>query len=105
MIGIAIPHISDLHINPQYRKANVNRTRLLLQKIARLGVDHVVISGDITSGALPEDFAQARELFRDAGLLRPSRLSMVIGNHDIYGGGPYGRRHPELSREVPDHVL
>jgi len=86
MAEMTIAHISDLHINSQYRYANVLRTRQILDKINQLGADHVVVTGDITSGALPEDFATARDLFAEAGLLQGSRLTLVIGNHDIYGG-------------------
>jgi Icc protein len=86
MRGTTIAHISDLHLNAQFKQVNVLRARILLQNIARLEADHVVVTGDITSGALPEDFAQARELFAEAGLLHPSRLSLIAGNHDIYGG-------------------
>ena len=86
MAELTIAHISDLHINPLFKKANSLRTRVLLQKVARLQVDHVVVTGDVTSGALPEDYAKARELLLEAGLFHPSRLTTVIGNHDIYGG-------------------
>ena len=86
MAELSIAHISDLHINPQFKKANILRTRLLLRRLAQLGVDHVIVTGDVTSGALPEDYATARELFQEAGLLDASRLTMVIGNHDVYGG-------------------
>jgi len=83
---MTLAHISDLHLNPHYKRANVLRTRQILHAVNRLGADHVVVTGDITSGALPEDFAVARDLFAEAGLLQGSRLTMVIGNHDIFGG-------------------
>ncbi len=50
------------------------------------GCDHVVISGDIVSTADPDDYHLAREIFASFGLLRPERLTMVPGNHDIFGG-------------------
>jgi len=86
MAATTIAHISDLHLNPQYKQDNGQSARKLLNAIARLKPDHLVITGDISSGALPEDFAQARFLLSETGWLHPSRLSMVIGNHDIYGG-------------------
>ncbi|MFN0156543.1 MAG: metallophosphoesterase family protein, partial [Bacteroidota bacterium] len=54
--------------------------------IARQGVDHVVITGDISADAVPGDFESARQLLSSYGLLDSRKLSLIIGNHDIYGG-------------------
>jgi 3',5'-cyclic AMP phosphodiesterase CpdA len=83
---LAIAHISDLHISAQHTLRNVTNARRVLEYIARLGVDHVVITGDIVANADPEDYRVARKILDSFGLLDPSRLSVVIGNHDIFGG-------------------
>ncbi len=49
-------------------------------------VDHIVITGDLTDNASPGDFEILRRFFRSCDILRSDRLSVVIGNHDIFGG-------------------
>jgi Icc protein len=81
-----IAHISDLHLSTEYNRANIANVQRLLEFIMREDVDHVVITGDIAANADPNDFLLARTLFDRFGLLDPRRLTLVIGNHDIYGG-------------------
>ena len=45
--------------------------------------DHLVISGDLTQLALPEEFARARMALRPV-LKDQERVSIVPGNHDYY---------------------
>jgi 3',5'-cyclic AMP phosphodiesterase CpdA len=49
--------------------------------------DHLVISGDLTQLALPEEFVKARMILRPL-LENPERVSIVPGNHDYYVQGP-----------------
>ena len=69
-----IAHISDLHLNTIYSYSLENKA------------DHLVITGDLTDNASEKDFEILRNLFRKNGLLNSERLSLVIGNHDIFGG-------------------
>lgn len=87
MRPLTIAHISDLHLSAHYRRENIRRTKHLLGYIDRLNVDHVVITGDITANADERDFEIARRLLRSHRLLDASRLSIIMGNHDIFGGG------------------
>lgn len=52
----------------------------ILADAERLGVDHLVVSGDLTALALPEEFAAAR------AALAPweKRMTIIPGNHDRY---------------------
>jgi len=81
-----IAHISDLHLSAEHKRTNLRRARRLLEEIRRRRVDHVVVTGDIAADADGREFDIARRLFRNAGLLESSKLSLVIGNHDIFGG-------------------
>ncbi len=81
-----IAHISDLHLSPAHNRSNIRRTKELLDWIGRLGVDHVVITGDIVADARREDLLVARNLLQSHGLLDSRLLSVVPGNHDVYGG-------------------
>jgi 3',5'-cyclic AMP phosphodiesterase CpdA len=81
-----IVHISDLHIDRNYKSKNYNKTHHLLEKIIDEGFDHLIISGDITENADGGSFELARNLFKKFGLLDTARMTLVIGNHDIFGG-------------------
>lgn len=81
-----IAHISDLHLDMNYKQANLNNTKKLLGFIKDEKFDHVVITGDITENAEPSAFELARKLFQKFDLLSSVKLTLIIGNHDIYGG-------------------
>jgi 3',5'-cyclic AMP phosphodiesterase CpdA len=64
--------------------------RRIAQDAERLRVDHVIVSGDLTSSALPSEFASAASAL--GALCRSSRRCTVIpGNHDCH--------HPQALRE------
>jgi 3',5'-cyclic-AMP phosphodiesterase len=81
-----IAHISDLHLDKTYKRNNYHKTIQLLEYITDNNFDHVIISGDITENAEASAFEIARNLFRKFGLLNSKKLTVTIGNHDIYGG-------------------
>ncbi|HTY60116.1 MAG TPA: metallophosphoesterase [Bacteroidota bacterium] len=86
MDSYTIAHIADLHLSGEHRRFNLRRARRLLEEIARRRVDHVVVTGDIAADADRKELDIARGIFRNNGLLDTSKLSVVIGNHDIFGG-------------------
>jgi 3',5'-cyclic AMP phosphodiesterase CpdA len=66
---------------------SVDTTRAVAREIARVGVDHVVVTGDLTNLALEPEFELARSVLEvDLGL-DPSRVTVVPGNHDLYTRG------------------
>ncbi len=58
----------------------------LLGCLASEEADFVVMTGDVTNLALPFEFAEAEQLFRDAGLT-PQNTLVIPGNHDRYTMG------------------
>jgi len=86
MDSFSIAHIADLHLSAEHNRFNLRRARRLLKEIGRRRVDHVVVTGDIAADAEGREFEIARRLFRNSGLLDPEKLSLVIGNHDVFGG-------------------
>jgi hypothetical protein len=52
----------------------------LLQEAERLKVDHLLVSGDITALALPEEFEEARASLESWS----GRMTILPGNHDRY---------------------
>ncbi len=110
-----IAHLSDPHLSRQYYREHIKSLKILLRAILEEGVDHIVISGDIISTADANDFYLAREVFSTFGILQSDRLTVVPGNHDIFGGPHRAvdvlsfpthirtvdyRRHHELFRDV-----
>ncbi|HVN49332.1 MAG TPA: metallophosphoesterase, partial [Bacteroidota bacterium] len=81
-----IAHISDPHISRQYYREHIKSFKMLLRSIVEAGVDHIVITGDIVSTGNEDDFYLAREIFSKLDLLDAERLTVVPGNHDIFGG-------------------
>jgi len=81
-----IAHLSDLHICSKSRPNNLIFTRKLIQYALEQGVDHMVVTGDLIHLANADDFIALRNLFKEFELLDYSKLSLVLGNHDIFGG-------------------
>jgi len=81
-----IVHLSDLHLNPVYNHENINKTRAFLKNVAEEGFDHLTIGGDIAHDADEESFMIFRKMLKEFDLLDSKRVSLTIGNHDIFGG-------------------
>ncbi len=85
-IIMKIAHISDLHLNTFYKNSNLSSINYIIKYALKQGFDHLAITGDLVDNAAKEDFEILRKMFKDYGLLRHDRLSVIIGNHDIFGG-------------------
>lgn len=81
-----IAHISDLHICVRHKPRNTERAEKLIRLISERSTDHLIISGDISQNSHTEDFEVMRQILEKYDFLSPEKTSMVIGNHDIYGG-------------------
>ncbi len=86
-----IAHISDLHVSFKDNDGHGQRLVALLKDITERKCDHVVVTGDLVNNPSPEDLGFVREIFSHFGLLDINRMSVVTGNHDIYGGPPEGQ--------------
>ena len=109
-------HVSDVHvwryaINPaqlfnkrlfgmsvllvrRARKFRLERLAHVVDRVASLDPDHILISGDLTTTALPIEFRTAREAL--AGWLGdPSKATVIPGTHDRYPGQAARDRHFE----------
>lgn len=88
-----IAHISDLHLNSFYSNSNFYEIKTIIKYILSQRADHIVITGDLTDNADEKDFEILRALFKEFNLLNTERLSIVPGNHDIFGG-------PQIPEEI-----
>ena len=126
-----IAHLSDLHLlslegaipfrllnkrltgylNLRFHRSLVHRpfaVKAAAQEIRRLGIDHVVITGDVSNLALEREFGLVCAFLDDDLGLSPDRVSLVPGNHDVYTQGSY-RSHrfsryfePYLVSDLPE---
>ena len=134
-----IAHITDPHLAPlptpplrsllgkrllgylswKRRRHRIHRgevLRALEADLARLEVDQVVVTGDITNISLPDEFSAASQWLTSIG--SPDRVTVVPGNHDHYvrlrweetwakwqdfmaGDGPEGPRPPSQFGDFP----
>ncbi|HWM87178.1 MAG TPA: metallophosphoesterase [Kofleriaceae bacterium] len=77
----------------------------------RSGLDHIVVTGDITNLAFEDEFRFARRLF-EAIQLGPDQVTVLPGNHDAYvaRGAEYFATHfseynrPDPGWEWPAHA-
>lgn len=81
-----IAHISDIHLHLDSHNTMVEEFYVLLKKVLQKNPDHIAITGDISDNAQNKDLEICRLILDDLGLLKPHKTSVVIGNHDIYGG-------------------
>jgi 3',5'-cyclic AMP phosphodiesterase CpdA len=86
------------YLNIRFRRRSIHKPLPVLaaaREIRRLGIDHVVITGDVSNLALEREFDLVSGfLERDLGL-SPDRVSLVPGNHDAYTSGSHRSRRFE----------
>jgi 3',5'-cyclic AMP phosphodiesterase CpdA len=126
-----IAHFSDLHllslegvparrflnkrltgwVNLRLKRGSIHRAayvRAIAREIARLDVEHVVVTGDLTNLALEGEYELARDLFERELALEPTRVTIVPGNHDVYTRGAMASRRferylsPYLQSDLPE---
>lgn len=81
-----IAHISDTHVSPEYNRKNILRLKSLLSQVVEENYDHLIITGDIAGHGEERDFRSVRRILKYFGLLEYEKLTVTIGNHDIFGG-------------------
>lgn len=81
-----IAHISDLHICDNGSDDSLEKVYLLLKTLARQKFDHIIITGDITENGTQSEYELARELLDLFDFLDSEKATVIIGNHDVYGG-------------------
>lgn len=81
-----IVHVSDLHFDKDFKRNNIIKFERLLKFLNKTNIDHLVITGDISHGRRKEDYLILKDLLRENNFLHTDKTSLVIGNHDIFGG-------------------
>jgi 3',5'-cyclic AMP phosphodiesterase CpdA len=105
-LACTLVHISDLHFHRLPRRAGdwlskralgavnlllnrarhypLERAQRLVRRLDDMAWDHLVITGDLTQLALPEEFEQAHEILQPLLARGPGRVTVLPGNHDRY---------------------
>ena len=126
-----IAHLSDLHclaldgvparrflnkrftgwVNLRLKRGSIHRSgyvHAIAREIARRGVDHVVVTGDLTNLALEGEFELARDVLEHELGLGAANVTIVPGNHDAYTRGAQATRRferyfgPWLASDLPE---
>jgi 3',5'-cyclic AMP phosphodiesterase CpdA len=105
---LRIVHVSDIHVwqysfNPFHlvnkravgilsllagraRRFRRERLQAVVDRVLSLAPDHILITGDLTTTALPAEFLAARRALAPL-LIDPDRATVIPGNHDRYTTG------------------
>lgn len=81
-----IAHLSDLHLNTLLTDSNIRKIERLLDYITDKKADHIIITGDLTDNADESDLLLLRNHLNKRKLLNSKSLTVLPGNHDIFGG-------------------
>ncbi len=91
---VRIGHISDLHVADRGRyprngftardceRHSARLAKGLLDALREIGVDHLVVTGDLTFSAEPREFERAADLLRP--FAEAKKLTVIPGNHDVW---------------------
>ena len=118
-----IVHLSDIHVwrysyNPlrlfnkrvigvvslmagRAERFRLERLDAVVQRVKALDPDHILITGDLTTTALPQEFADARAALAPL-LVDNSRVTVIPGNHDRYTNGSV--RHQSFEKAFGDYM-
>ncbi len=70
-------------VSGRARRFRLERLEEVVNRVLELAPDHVLITGDLTTTALPGEFLAARKAL-DPLLTDPDRATVIPGNHDRY---------------------
>jgi hypothetical protein len=65
------------------RRFRLERVAELVERVSSLEADHLLITGDLTTTALPAEFHHAKTALLGL-LLDPAKVTIIPGNHDRY---------------------
>jgi hypothetical protein len=115
---LRLVHVSDIHfwqfafnplqlVNKRFlgmgsllvqraRRFRLERIEQVVDRVISLEPDHILITGDLTTTALPTEFATARRALAP-WLSDPKKVTVIPGNHDRYTPGSQRARLFESS--------
>lgn len=83
---LRIAHISDLHLCRIFKRKNISKLNALIKYALDNGAQHFVFTGDLFDNSGENEMRIFKQLLNWHNLLDSGKTSIVIGNHDIFGG-------------------
>ncbi|MEI8185655.1 MAG: metallophosphoesterase [Chlorobiaceae bacterium] len=80
---VKIAHISDIHISGMQDHRQIECLDRMFDYFNTAGYDHLVISGDLSNNANPQDWKIIREKLESHGLYHWDKATVIAGNHDL----------------------
>ncbi len=80
---VKIAHISDTHLSGKQDRRQVDELDRLFGYFKTAGYDHLVISGDLSNNADPEDWRIIRKKLEIHGFYHWDKATVIAGNHDL----------------------
>ncbi len=80
---VKIAHISDLHFSGKKDRRHLADFDRLLDHFNADGVNHLVISGDLSNNADPGDWHLVKDKLKSHGFYHWERCTVLPGNHDL----------------------
>jgi predicted phosphodiesterase len=80
-----LAHISDIHLDSLRNPKCLSEIDHLIKRIFDNGFDHLALTGDIVDVANFNDLYALRDILEKNNVLNWERVSIVPGNHDIFG--------------------
>jgi len=80
---ITLAHLSDLHLSGRNDRRALSLLAKMLRHFNAAGIDHLVISGDLSDVASPAGWAPVRDVLREHGFWHFDRATVLPGNHDL----------------------
>ena len=90
-----IAHLSDSHMRDASDLLAFERQ---LDRVVAGGADHLVLSGDLLDRWRPRLLGAALDSLAARGLLRPERVTIIHGNHDLTSSGAHPRTRADIPR-------
>jgi 3',5'-cyclic-AMP phosphodiesterase len=81
--SVKIAHISDLHFSGEQDLRQLEALDRLFDHFNAAGVDHLVISGDLSNNADQGDWRIVKEKLVAHGLYHWEKSTVIAGNHDV----------------------
>jgi 3',5'-cyclic AMP phosphodiesterase CpdA len=85
-MAVQIAVLSDLHVDAELDPGSLDCAKDAFVAARDCGADHVVVCGDLfdSATAMRQDARALRRFLREEGLWTPARLTVVVGNHDVF---------------------
>jgi len=91
-------HLSDLHLTAN-DKNRLSDFKEILKSICEKKIDHLILTGDLIHNPEPSDYEILISILKKYGYFHRDKLSVCIGNHEIFGG----KNKKISSIEFPTH--